>query len=77
MKENLSAVGTKVSPSTHQLWRWRSAKFVDCRSEDYQFETMYFKSLKFFSGAIAEPLQSHFAKNAHKVEIKIFFQDLK
>ena len=28
---------------------------------------LYFKSLKFFRTAILEPLQSHFAKIAHKV----------
>ena len=38
----------------------------------------YFKSLKFFQTAILEPLQSHFAKIAHKVaKSKHFFQYLK
>ena len=38
MKENLLVIRTKVSPLTHQLWRWRSGKIVDYRSESSRFE---------------------------------------
>ena len=37
---------------------------------------LYFKSLKFFSGAIAEPLLSHFVKIAHKVAKSKYFSNM-
>ena len=36
----------------------------------------YVHILNFFSGAIAEPLQSHFAKIAHKVANSKYFVDI-